>query len=204
MEAAEAERRRWARELHDETLQGLGALKVLLAATSRAEGLPDATRAALERAIEQVGGEIENLRAIITDLRPSALDELGLVPALTSLVQRTAARAGLEMRTELPDEVPGGRLPAPVETTVYRIAQEALTNVAKHARATSATMRLSFENGSVELVVTDDGQGFDPDAPTQGFGLIGMRERVELAGGTLRLERRPDGTVLRARVPLRD
>lgn len=203
MESAEAERRRWARELHDETLQGLGGLKVLLCSTNRIDDVPAAARDAIDAAIEHVGRDIEDLRAIITDLRPAALDELGLVPALTSLAQRTAVRAGLEMQTDLPEAVPADRLPPTVETTVYRIAQEALTNVAKHALATTARLTLSLENGTVELVVSDDGSGFDPDAPTAGFGVMGMRERVELAGGTLLLHRRDEWTVLRARVPVR-
>lgn len=203
MESAEAERRRWARELHDETLQGLGALKVLLGSTNRIDDVPVAAREVIGAAIEHVGRDIENLRAIITDLRPAALDELGLVPALTSLAQQTAIRAGLEMQTDLPEAGPADRLPPPVETTVYRVAQEALTNVAKHAQATTARLALSLENGTVELVVSDDGSGFDPDAPTSGFGVVGMRERVELAGGTLLLHRRDDWTVLRARVPVR-
>jgi signal transduction histidine kinase len=202
MESAEAERRRWARELHDETLQGLGALKVLLASASRSDdaGL---VRGLLATAVEHVGGEIENLRAIITDLRPAALDELGLVPALASLAQRTAGRAGLAVRTELPDNEAEPRLPDTVETTVYRIAQEALTNVAKHANATNVTVALATGDGAATLEVTDDGEGFDPEAVTAGFGIVGMRERVELAGGALDISRREDRTCLRARVPIR-
>jgi signal transduction histidine kinase len=202
MESAEAERRRWARELHDETLQGLGALKVLLASASRSDDAAR-VRALLAAAVEHVGGEIENLRAIITDLRPAALDELGLVPALTSLAQRTAGRAGLAVRTELPDTEAESRLPDTVETTVYRIAQEALTNVVKHANATSVTLALATGDGAATLEVTDDGEGFDPEAVTAGFGIVGMRERVELAGGALDISRHHDRTCLRARVPIR-
>src|SRR4051794_13561280 len=102
MQGAEAERRRWARELHDETLQGLGGLKFLLSSASRLDD-PERMRAAMTDVIEHVGREIDNLRAIITDLRPAALDELGLVPALATLAGQIAARAGLDVQTELPD-----------------------------------------------------------------------------------------------------
>src|SRR4051794_40680420 len=102
LEAAESERRRWARELHDETLQGLGGLKVLLASASRLDD-SQKMREAMAGAIEHVGREIDNLRAIISDLRPAALDELGLVPALATLAGQTATRAGLEVDTRLPD-----------------------------------------------------------------------------------------------------
>ncbi len=202
MESAEAERRRWARELHDETLQGLAGLKVMLAGASRVAVLPE-IRQTLEEAVDHVGREIDNLRAIITDLRPAALDELGLVPALTTLAQRTVARSGLELETELPEVRDGHRLPEPVETTIYRIAQEALTNVAKHADASRARLELRLANGTAEVLVADDGAGFDPEAPTAGFGLTGMRERVELAGGTLALARDDGWTVVRASVPVR-
>jgi signal transduction histidine kinase len=200
MQAAEAERRLWARELHDETLQGLGALGVLLGSASRMEVSPR-VRALLDAATEQVGGEIANLRAIITDLRPAALDELGLVPALASLARRTASRAGLEMATNLADLESGERLPGPIETTIYRIAQEALTNVAKHADATTASLALHVEDAAVAIEVTDDGGGFDPEEVISGFGLVGMRERVELASGSLEITRVDGRTVLRARVP---
>lgn len=202
LEAAEAERRRWARELHDETLQGLAGLKVILGSVGRVDGVPDTARGAIDTAIEHVGAEIDNLRAIVNDLRPAALDELGLVPALTSLAQRTGVRAGLEMETELPEDQ-GARLPPTVETTIYRLAQEALTNVVKHAGATRAELALRLTPGAAELTVADDGQGFDPHEPTEGFGLVGMRERVELAGGSLSVERRDGRTLVHARVPVR-
>ena len=190
LEAAESERRRWARELHDETLQGLAALKVLLSA------------GAIDEALAHVGSEIDNLRAIITELRPAALDELGLIPALGSLADRTASRAGLVVETELPESDGVERLPPTVETTIYRVAQEALTNVTKHADATNARIALRLDNGSAELSVADDGSGFDPDDPTPGFGVMGMRERVALARGELSFAREGGWTVVTARVPL--
>ncbi|MCW2966791.1 MAG: sensor histidine kinase [Solirubrobacteraceae bacterium] len=202
MEAAEAERRHWSRELHDETLQGLAALKVMLGSANRLEGA-DLVRAQIDATIEHVDGEIANLRAIITDLRPAALDELGLVPALISLVGRTASRAGLETTTNLAEVASAPRLAAPIETTVYRIAQEALTNVAKHANATSVTLGVTFSNAAVTLEVADDGDGFDPDVETEGFGIVGMRERAELAGGSLEIARREGRTNIRAHLPVR-
>ena len=202
MEAAEAERRRWARELHDETLQGLAALKVLIGGASRFD-LAQEVRAVLDSATEQLTAEIANLRSIITDLRPATLDELGLVPALISLGNRTAGRTGLDVRTNLEDAATAERLAPEVETAIYRIAQEALTNIAKHAEATAVDITLQRHNGAVELEVSDDGHGFDPSASTSGFGLLGMRERVELAGGTLALTRRDGRTVVCARIPVR-
>jgi len=191
MEAAESERRRWARELHDETLQGLAALKVLLG------------RGAVDDALEHLTAEIANLRAIITDLRPATLDELGLVPALMSLVERTKSRAGLEVRTNLAELEGADRLPPEIETTVYRVVQEALTNVAKHAEAEAVDLRLGIGNGGVDIEVRDDGRGFDPESVTSGFGLLGMRERVDLAGGSLDVGRDDGQTVVRAHVPVR-
>jgi signal transduction histidine kinase len=202
MEAAEAERRHWARELHDETLQGLAALKVVLSGAARSDD-PEKVRAILDGATGQLTDEIANLRSIITDLRPATLDELGLVPALTSLGDRTAGRTGLDVRTNLDQIQTAERLAPAIETVVYRIAQEALTNVAKHADATSVDIALHLRNGAVELEVRDDGRGFDPTAATSGFGLLGMRERVELAGGTLDVARTDGQTVVSARVPVR-
>ena len=130
--AAEAERHRWARELHDETLQALGGLKVLLSSATRLDD-PEAMRAAMREATQQLTGDIESLRALIAELRPPALDQLGLAPALTSLAQRTGAGNDVEVRAEvqLPDD---RRLAPELETTVYRVVQESLTNVVKHAQ----------------------------------------------------------------------
>jgi signal transduction histidine kinase len=204
IEAAEAERRRWARELHDETLQGLGALKVLLSGASRLDDVA-AMRAAIGAAVEHVTADIENLRGLITELRPAALDQLGLLPALTSLLQRTAGTTGIEVDSdlELPDD--GARLPPELETTVYRLVQEALTNVVKHADAHRVDVRVHAGGGHVEVLVADDGRGLAATggAGGGGFGLVGMRERVELAGGELRVQDgEPRGTRIEARLPL--
>jgi signal transduction histidine kinase len=200
--AAEAERHRWARELHDETLQALGGLRVLLSSAARLDD-PDAMRTAMREAAEQLKGDIESLRSLIAELRPPALDQLGLAPALTSLAHRTGAANGLEVRTdvELPQDT---RLATEVETTVYRVVQESLTNVVKHARAASVDIAVRCDDGQIEISVTDDGIGFDSDGTVAtGFGVIGMRERVELAGGELSVARGPrHGTVVSARLPL--
>jgi signal transduction histidine kinase len=202
MEAAEAERRRWARELHDETLQGLTGLKVLLlSATSRLDDR-DAIGGLLSEATDHVTREIENLRAIITDLRPAALDQLGLLPALRSLARRTAGAHGLDIVIDLQEGDEPHRLPPELETTAYRLVQEALTNVVKHAGASRVEIAARESAGALEVRVADDGAGFDASAASAGFGLVGMRERVELAGGELRLESRPSGTVVTARLPV--
>jgi two-component system, NarL family, sensor histidine kinase DevS len=199
---AEAERRRWARELHDETLQALAGLKVVLSSATRLDD-PAEMRAAMRGAIEQLTGDIESLRGLIAELRPPALDQLGLEPALASLAQRTAVTSGLEVRTsfDLPDELHPG---ADTETTVYRIVQESLTNVAKHARAQGVDVDVRYEDHEIRIAVVDDGTGIDADsAENGGFGLTGMRERVELAGGDLDVgpgER--GGTAVKARLPV--
>jgi signal transduction histidine kinase len=195
--AAEQERRRWARELHDETLQAFGALQVLLASALR-RATPEAIEQAAREAVEHIGTEIENLRTLITELRPAALDELGLEPALESLTRRTATVQGFEL--DLAVDV-GGRLDRDLETTGYRLVQEALTNIAKHARADRVSVRVELDFETLRIEVRDDGRGFDPDSPPEGFGLVGMRERVALAGGELEVTSQPGETVIRATLP---
>jgi signal transduction histidine kinase len=196
--AAEQERGRWARELHDETLQALGALQVLLSSAVR-KGSPEALELSVREAIEYIGTEIESLRMLITELRPAALDEIGLAPAIESLGARLAAVEGLEVEVEV--EV-GGRLDPELETTVYRLVQEALTNIAKHANAERVHVEVGLDYDVVRVAVADDGRGFDPDARVAGFGLVGMRERVALAHGQLDIESGPGRTVVRATLPV--
>ncbi|MBX5468703.1 MAG: GAF domain-containing sensor histidine kinase [Thermoleophilaceae bacterium] len=198
--AAEQERRRWARELHDETLQALAALQILVSSARKA-GDPAAMAAALEQAAEQIAQEIQSLRTLITELRPAALDEYGIVPALDNLTERVAAVNGLaiEKHVELgPDE----RLDGDLETTVYRVVQEALTNVAKHARAENVHISIGRRDGRLEVIVEDDGHGFAPHTAQQGFGLVGMRERVSIVGGTLEVRSSPTGTRVHALIPV--
>ncbi|HWI75166.1 MAG TPA: GAF domain-containing sensor histidine kinase [Baekduia sp.] len=199
--AAEAERGRWARELHDETLQSLGGLLVLLASAADGDD-PERLRRATGTAVERVADEIANLRSIIAELRPAALDELGLVPALRALMRRTAGGAGLDGTvTAGLDE--RERLPPELETAVYRVAQEALTNVARHAQARRVALDVQDTGTGIRLTVTDDGRGYDAAAAPagRGFGVPGMRERVALAGGTLTIAPGAPGTVLRAVFP---
>jgi signal transduction histidine kinase len=202
LEAADAERRRWARELHDETLQGLGALRVVLATALQREG-PGVNEAAMREAIGESESQIKNLRAMITDLRPLALDDLGLHAALRALIERHRRdRLTVSGELNLPDPREGdARLGAELETTVYRLAQEALTNVAKHARSSEARIVVTATDDDVIVEVQDNGAGFAVDSKTTGFGLAGMRERVYLARGTLQIESDVHGTLLRVWLP---
>jgi signal transduction histidine kinase len=197
LQAAEAERRRWARELHDETLQALGGLNVLLKSAARSSD-PEVLRGAIGDATEHVTREIDNLRAIITELRPAALDELGLAPALSTLVQRVATASGLEIATAIEVD---RRLAEEQETVAYRVVQEALSNVVKHAEATHVDVSVRSDNGELHIEVADDGRGFDPAAPRSGFGLVGMRERIDLAGGRLAIASDGPGTRVEVVLP---
>jgi signal transduction histidine kinase len=205
LRAAEDERRRWARELHDETLQGLAGLRVLLSAARRSSD-PQTLHRAIDDASRQIAVEINNLRTLITELRPAALDELGLAPALDALHERATLIHGIEVEAEINLAYPGdrrpGRLDQELETVVYRVVQEALHNAGRHAQAQRA--RVTVEERETELLVTigDDGGGFDPSQPTTGFGLAGMRERVTLVGGQLEVSSTPAGTRIEARLPI--
>ena len=206
MAAADAERSRWARELHDETLQGLGALRLLLA-SARRRADPGQIDAAVDQAIDQIEQEIENLHAIISDLRPATLDELGLRPTLEALLERRSDHGSLTIASELvlPDPKAGeDRLPPEIESTVYRLVQEALTNVVKHARASSARVAVIASPAGVTVEVRDDGVGFATDAPMSGFGLAGLRERAFLVGGSVTIESGDRGTVVRAELPAQE
>lgn len=199
LRSAEQERSRWARELHDETLQGLAALGVLLNSGLRAGG--DALEQAALRATEQVATEIANLRALITELRPAALDELGLVAAVEGLARRAREVDGLEVALEV--GVEGEETLDPeLKTAVYRLVQEALTNVGKHARAQGVEVRVVQDGAGVHVRVADDGTGFDAAEPTVGFGLSGMRERAALMNGRLEVFTSERGTVVDASFPL--
>ncbi len=213
IEARERERTRWAREIHDETVQGLGALRLMLASARDIDD-PVALRRSVEQAIEGLGGEIEGLRHLITELRPAALDDLGLVPALEALARRAYAVDGLDVETriELRDGA-SARLDPELESTIYRVVQEALTNVGRHANATRASVTIAESGGVLRVAVTDDGRAGDglsdgsarrePREPNTGFGIAGMRERAELVGGELSLLTRPGaGTTVELRVPL--
>ncbi len=199
--AAERERARWARELHDSILQGLASRRVLLSSELK-RGAGPGLEAAVAEALEDMGRDIDELRSLITELRPATLDQLGLLAALEDLVERFGHGAEIEVAADL--SIGSERLDPELETAVYRLVQESLTNVAKHAGASGVTLRVSSGEGRLDVLISDDGRGFDPMAKRGGFGLAGMRERVELAGGEFQVESKPGaGTRVMASVPFR-
>ncbi len=202
LKAAEVERCRWARELHDDTLQGLGMLRVMLSSARRTEDVT-ALHSTLDGAVDHLAHEISNLRALITELRPAALDELGLGPALDALFERARVAHGLVIDTtvELGAEAEAPRLDPESETAVYRVVQESLTNAARHADADYIAVEVLRSGDTVRIAVGDDGRGFDVEQPSSGFGLTGMRERISLAGGHLEIKSSPAGTTILAALP---
>ena len=202
VEAQELERRRLARELHDETGQALTSILLGLKALEEKADDP-ASRAATEELRELVVSTLQDVRRLAVELRPSALDDFGLVAALERLAESFAEQTAIsvDFQTALADE----RLPPDVETALYRIVQESLTNVVKHARARRVSILLARKEGAVKAVVEDDGQGFDAAEQTgDGYGLVGMRERLALLGGRLEVESTRDaGTTIAAEVPVR-
>ncbi len=182
IDASERERRRWARELHDDTLQALGAMRVVLSSAART-GSPEELRRSVEGTVERLGEGITALRGLISELRPAALDELGLAAAIEGLIEQQAAAGELEIDADVTIEASPGepeRLEPELESTLYRVVQEALTNVVKHAAAERVRLVIQEEGGRIEVVVRDNGRGFDTMRPTEGFGLLGMQR----AGGT--------------------
>ena len=193
IDASERERRRWARELHDDTLQALGAMRVVLSSAART-GSPEELRRSVEGTVERLGEGITALRGLISELRPAALDELGLAAAIEGLIEQQAAAGELEIDADVTIEASPGkpeRLEPELESTLYRVVQEALTNVVKHSGAERVRLVIKEEGGRIEVVVRDNGRGFDTMRPTEGFGLLGMQERVELADGELEVRSRP-------------
>jgi signal transduction histidine kinase len=206
IEASERERERWARELHDETLQELANLKVVLSGALRSDDLPTVHRT-LASAIEQIDTEITGLRRLISDLRPAALDAFGAKAALEGLAERVIGTSGLEIELFVDLAFESGRAaerhPPAIENALYRLVQEALTNVVKHAEATNVEISVVEAAGCIEVIVRDDGAGFDQAAAHTGFGLLGMRERVQLADGELEVETaRGTGTTIHATLPV--
>ena len=199
--AQELERKRLARELHDETGQALTS--ILLGLKALEQGAADDRGAAVASLRELVVSTLQNVRRLAVELRPSALDDFGLVPALERLVETFREQTGIDVDlvTNLRDE----RLASEIETALYRITQEALTNVVKHAGASRVSILLTQREGSAAVVVEDDGSGFDPSTTSgDGLGLVGMRERVGLVGGRLRVESAAgSGATIVAEVPLR-
>jgi signal transduction histidine kinase len=202
VEIGERERRRWAQELHDDALQGLAALRISLATALQSAGPDRAERveAAAGEAIESLAGQIDELSRLINDLRPASLERLGLAGALEALAEETSARGNFEVEIEV--EI-GEQLGREEERAVFRLVQEALNNVLKHAAAASAVVSARLVDHQVQIVVRDDGRGFDPAVVAAGRGLLGMRERVELLGGEIEVGPGPEGgTRVAARVPI--
>jgi len=183
VEAADQARARWARELHDETLQGLTGARMVLSAGLARDDL-GALRSAAENADEHLADEMRKLRDLIAELRPAALDDLGLGPAIETLAKRQAAIGAFTVAIDI-ELGPDQRLDRDTETAIYRIVQEALSNAVKHAGAREVNLRVRQLSDRVQVAVEDNGRGFDPDAVRAGFGLTGMRERALLAGGRL-------------------
>ncbi|HEX8385854.1 MAG TPA: PAS domain S-box protein, partial [Rubricoccaceae bacterium] len=199
VDVQEQERRSLALELHDEIGQVLTALKFTLDHADRAPTTPSGL---LSGAREMVRGLQDQVRDLSLDLRPSMLDDFGLLPALVWLFERTERQMGLTVRFTAPEHLPP--LSADRATAAFRIVQEALTNVVRHAGVAEATVDLRVEGDRLVLDVGDHGPGFDPGSThPSSSGLSGMRERAHLLGGTVTVEPRSDGgTCVRARLPL--
>lgn len=207
MTIREEEARRIARELHDEVGQSLTSLLLQLKAVEEAP-TPEANRQAAGALRQLVAGTLAGVHGLIRAIRPGNLDELGLAGALERYAQGYAAATGLRVDF-CTAGLQGAALSAEVETCLFRIGQEALTNVARHAEAQGVSMTLSCRDGSAVLVVEDDGRGFEVEPVRRGLregsglGLLGMEERAALTGGSLTVESRPGaGTTIVAEIPL--
>jgi signal transduction histidine kinase len=198
IEGQEAERRRLARELHDETGQALTSVLLGLKNVETAENVPGA----LASLRELVVATLQDVRRLAVELRPKALDDFGLVPALERLVETFTEATGISVAFE--SQLGEGRLAPEVETTLYRIVQESLTNIAKHAGARNVSVLLVKRDSSATVLIEDDGHGFGRvDEQRGGIGLAGMRERVALLDGRLNVEsERGTGTTIVAEVPV--
>jgi signal transduction histidine kinase len=199
VEAQELERRRLARELHDETGQALTSILLGLGAIEERVGAEPVAELR-----ELVVATLQDVRRLAVELRPRLLDDFGLVPALERLLETFGEQTGIAVEFES-GAVGAERLPNEVETALYRIVQESLTNIVKHARASRVSVVLARKPESMVVVIEDDGAGFDPErAREEGFGLTGMRERMALLDGRLEIESAEgSGTTLVAEVPLR-
>jgi signal transduction histidine kinase len=202
LEAQEAERRRMAHELHDEAGQLLAAVHLALETT--VSGLPPPWREGFHQVRSQLAAMETQLRRLAHELRPTMLDDLGLLPALQFLAQGVATRTGLDIHV---DSALAGRLAPAVETALYRIMQEGLTNIAKHAAAIHVTLQVWHEGGRVHSLLRDDGVGFVvaqvvDRTGLRGLGLLGIQERLEALGGTLQITSAPgQGTTLQITLP---
>ena len=207
VEVQEKERLYIARELHDQASQTLASLMLQLSILEREADDPEAVRIRLIELKSITDTVLDELHRLAFDLRPASLDHLGLVPAVEQLINAFSRDSRLPIRLKTIGFREDERLHQEVETTLYRIVQEALTNVFRHARATRTDVLLEHEDRALRIIIEDDGQGFDLDAARQSgrLGLVGMQERAEMLGGTLTVESNPGkGTTLFVEVPYGD
>jgi two-component system sensor histidine kinase UhpB len=199
--AQEAERQRIARELHDEIGQVLTAL--VLQSESLARRVPGEFRGDIEEVREVAREGAEDVRRIARRLRPEALDTLGLQSALVALSSAFREQTGVQVERQLETNLPA--LSAEAELVIYRVVQESLTNIARHARASRAQLCLGIDDGEIVVSVRDDGRGLPPGADASASGIRGMRERAILIGARLTIASPPDGgTEVRVHVPIRE
>jgi two-component system NarL family sensor kinase len=205
IDTQEEERGRVARELHDGISQMLVGVRYALELTRRRFQInDDRVGESLDKGIDGLGGAIQEVRRISRDLRPGVLDDLGLGPALQSLADDFAQRTGVNSSVET--VVFRNRLDQEARIALYRIAQEALTNIERHAAAQTVTISLKGQRSGAHLVITDDGKGMPTSPSSQraigGLGLRNMQERLEQIGGTFRIQSSSKGTTIEAQVPL--
>jgi signal transduction histidine kinase len=203
LRSREGERARLARELHDGPIQALVSLNLQLGLQAAAE-MPQAARAELEAMRSEVRQLLADLREVCAELRPPMLDTMGLEAALQALGEDWSAQNGVTLQLDLPTGADLRPLPDEVAVNLYRVAQEALSNVARHAAARQAAMHLSWEDACLTLTIRDDGRGFDVPGDLQSlvakghFGLAGIQERITLIGAAWHLESTPgQGTAVR-------
>ncbi|MFN8223093.1 MAG: GAF domain-containing sensor histidine kinase [Gaiellales bacterium] len=199
VETQETERRRLARELHDGTGQALTSILLGLSSVEHAPTV-EAAREAASQLRGLVVATLQDVRQLSVELRPKTLDDFGLDPALRRLGQTVRETTGLDVQVET--RVGSARLASEVETAIYRIVQESVSNVLRHAAASHISIVATRRDDRISLVVEDDGRGFDTSLPAEGMGLEGMRERVSLLDGTIEIDSAPGhGTTIVVELP---
>jgi signal transduction histidine kinase len=201
VELQEDERKRLARELHDEVGQALTSILIRLKSLQEQEDDKELS-ARLDDLRSLTAQTIEELRRLAMDLRPAALDSLGIVPALRWYTQQSAERTGLAIHFSGPDQFE--RLPLETELILYRVAQEGLTNAIRHGKSQNIDVTLEKNETAIRLTISDNGKGFDAIAMDRGLGLVGIRERIELLNGSFNLKTAPGaGTQLIIEIPVK-
>jgi len=206
MNAQDEEQRRIARELHDGLGQDLAAAKMMLGAWNQPHQLPESRDRAMSEANLMLDHAIKQVRTISHLLHPPLLDEMGLLSALRWYTEGFQRRSGIETKLEVPEEFP--RLGAEVETAIFKIAQESLTNVFRHSSAQNATVRLQESDGRVSVCIIDDGKGISGDLEalrpgSYGIGIIGIKQRVQDHGGQFVLRSANPGTIVEVTIPIK-